>query len=291
MDTNIEHYDFQAKETGPHLLVFGAIHGNETCGPKAIEKIMGQLKSGELELKKGRVTFVPLCNPRAYKQNVRQTEMNLNRVFKKHGNPQAYEEHLANALIPFVDQCDYFLDIHSFTAEGNPFVIQKNEDKVTDAFAKIVGPMTIMFSATDTYKGNSESVDGKTLGYAQSVNKTAVLVECGQHLDPNAPIIAEQAIMNSFIHLSLVAIPSDHVQPSGHLFVLERDMVVKPANGGELVKAWRHMDMMTKGEVLAFTGDNQPITAPYDGYVLLPKSWAEPGQEWFFLGVQKHDFL
>src|SRR5688500_5018491 len=126
---------FDGKEDGPHFLVFGAIHGEEPSGTFGINMAAGLLERGWLQLKAGRLTMVPVCNEKAFNQNKQFIDKNLNRVFRRHANPVAYEEHLANELTRRVDECDYFLDLHTQTSHGSPLVFQESEDKETEAFA------------------------------------------------------------------------------------------------------------------------------------------------------------
>jgi predicted deacylase len=50
----------QSPLKGPRLIVTAAVHGNETCGTFAIERLVKQFEAGELKLKHGAVTFVPV---------------------------------------------------------------------------------------------------------------------------------------------------------------------------------------------------------------------------------------
>src|SRR5689334_11572446 len=109
----IERFTFNGPENGPKVLVFGAIHGDEHCGPVAIGKIMERIRAGSLVIQRGAVTFVPVCNPRAYKDKERAHKENLNRIFKKTEHPESYEAELANELCTLVDEHDAMLDIHS----------------------------------------------------------------------------------------------------------------------------------------------------------------------------------
>ena len=56
---------------GPRLLVLGAVHGNETCGSRAIERVLAEFDSGAIALQSGSVTFVPITNPLAYRNKQR----------------------------------------------------------------------------------------------------------------------------------------------------------------------------------------------------------------------------
>jgi uncharacterized protein len=74
-----KHLTYRAVLPGPKLIVLGAVHGNEICGTHGIAKVMAKLDSGELNLVRGVVTFVPITNPLAYRLKQRNGDRNLNR--------------------------------------------------------------------------------------------------------------------------------------------------------------------------------------------------------------------
>lgn len=49
----ITKYEFEAPEEGIKLLILAAVHGNETAGTKACNRLMAELNSGMVTLKKG----------------------------------------------------------------------------------------------------------------------------------------------------------------------------------------------------------------------------------------------
>ena len=121
----------KTERAGPRLLVLGAVHGNETCGPRAIERVMADFDSEKLQLVRGNVTFVPITNPLAYQRGQRIGERNLNRNLRVTTEPKDYEDRIANALCPLIGQHDAVLDLHSFQSPGEPFAMigpTTNED-------------------------------------------------------------------------------------------------------------------------------------------------------------------
>lgn len=48
----ITKYEFEAPEEGIKLLILAAVHGNETAGTKACNRLMAELNSGMVTLKK-----------------------------------------------------------------------------------------------------------------------------------------------------------------------------------------------------------------------------------------------
>src|SRR5258708_28849735 len=91
---------YSGRGEGPRLIVTGAVHGNETCGTKAIRQIVEEIDSGSIEIPRGAVTFVPVANPLAYAKGERVDDRNLNRNLRPTRKPLEFDYHLANRLCP-----------------------------------------------------------------------------------------------------------------------------------------------------------------------------------------------
>lgn len=277
----IQTYTFTSTTRGPRILIFGGIHGNEVCGPRAIARTMKELESGKLKLKKGSVQFIPICNPLAYKKGVRLVEENLNRIFKPTKNPRSYEAKLANTLCGMVDSADVLLDIHSTTAKGVPFMYLDFPTPRNRAWAKVLGPMAAVVGWPEVYKklGNAHT-SFDTTTYAHSRGKDTLLVECGQHEASTATKIAYAAIRNTLVHYGLVGGIAKKQQP----IMAKIDRAFFRKEGEELAsKHWQHLDIVKKGEPLIITTKGS-ILAPYDGHVVMPKHNAPVGQDWLYFG-------
>ena len=114
---------YAGRATGPRLIVTGAVHGNEVCGTRAIERVMAELDAGTLKLAAGRVTLVPIANAKAYVLRRRAGDRNLNRALQPSAAPVDFEDHVANWLCPLLAAHEVLLDLHSFQSEGRPFVM------------------------------------------------------------------------------------------------------------------------------------------------------------------------
>ena len=106
-------YTFTAEKEGKHILVLGAVHGNEVAGTIAQNDIIKSIENGEIKLASGKITFIPVVNVEAQNKDTRFIDVNLNRVVCWHENPQNNEERIANQLIKEIDSCDAMLDLHS----------------------------------------------------------------------------------------------------------------------------------------------------------------------------------
>ncbi|HEY4525065.1 MAG TPA: succinylglutamate desuccinylase/aspartoacylase family protein [Candidatus Paceibacterota bacterium] len=273
---------YESGHSGPHVLFLGAIHGNEICGPKAIQRLERELRTGAVRLVRGTVTCVRVCNPRAYAKNVRFTEQNLNRVFRKTKNPRSYEAHLANQLAPLIDACDIVLDLHSFTARGRPFIFIDFPSEKTRAHAKVLGPKMAVVGWPELYaKQTRAHASYDTTAYAARKGKIGLLIECGQHTAPEAERIAYVAMRRTLAHFRL----TEGKASSGRLAFVKVDRVYFRTNVSQkLTRKWKHLDPVKKGTLVVQGGEGAGIKAPYDGYVILPKATGKVDEELVYFG-------
>lgn len=284
---------FSGLEPGPRLLILGSVHGNEKCGAYAIQRILKEFDDGALTMKRGTVTFVPICNPRAFDADKRFIERNLNRYVVPHANPTTYEAKIGNILCPLLENCDVLLDLHSYTAGGTPFAIVGTYDPKEYAFAACLGASEILTEWQEAHdassKPNQQPTDpdeaiGMT-GYARRCGAIAALIECGQHKDPAATEAAYRAAKNALSYLDLLSADvSVKTAPAKRISVKK---VVYRGEGGSFTKPWKHMERVKKGEVIATDENNAPVSASDDGYLIMPYEATPPGTEWFYLGEEQ----
>lgn len=105
---------YAGRGAGPKLIVTGAVHGNEICGPLAIRRLMAEIDEGRLVIARGVLTLVPVCNALGYQRGTREGERDLNRALGPTANPRQFEDHVANWLCPLLAQHEVLLDLHSF---------------------------------------------------------------------------------------------------------------------------------------------------------------------------------
>lgn len=280
---------FHAETPGPRLLVLGAVHGNEPCGTIAIHRFIAELERGLHKLACGRVTFVPICNPRAYEQKVRYVERNLNRNMLPQDVPDCYEAVLGNLLCPVLRDCDVLLDIHSYHVKGPAYVFIDPATPETLAYAASLGVDVALSNFAGVYAANG-TVDPHgpnwaigTNEYAHMFGAMSVTLECGQHDDPQAPEIAYQAIVGSLVHLGMIARPTAYaaLRPVRHIRV---ERVFYRDAGGHLSRDWQDLDSIQAGDLIATRGDGSEIRAERDCVMIIPYPTAQPGAEWFYLG-------
>lgn len=309
---------YAAIEPGPRLIVLGAVHGNETCGTRAIERVIADVDGGRLKLARGAVTFVPVTNPLAYHLGRRAGDRNLNRKLGPTDAPREYEDHVANWLCPLLAQHEVLLDLHSFQSPGVPFVLVGPTDNDgplepfsqaarEEALALRLGVGRAVDGWLDTYaRGVARrrtllaarpeltlDLDPRygigTTEYMRSVGGCALTLECGQHDDALAPDVGHRAIVNALAHLRLIDAPDP--PPAQRFEGLHLADVVDRLHAGDaFVKPWTSFDRIAAGEPVARRHDGAAISAPFDGCLLFPNPNAEPGAEWFYL-AQPHPRL
>jgi uncharacterized protein len=285
----IQSVTYHALETGPRLLVLGAVHGNEVCGTIAIRRVLQAIEAEEITPLRGRISFVPICNPRAYSQQVRYTERNLNRNLLPQNEPDCYEAKLGNVLCPLLADCDALLDLHSYHRPGEAYVFIDPPDARALEFAAALGVNTALSNFAGAYalsEGGPVQPPDWSIGtteYAHSHGALSVTLECGQHQDPAAPEIAYQAILGAMRFLNMLA-PTTKPAPEPVKHIRVEKVFYRPA-GGEFAQDWYDLDLVPKGTLIAQRGDGSAIIADRDYVMIIPCPDAAIGDEWFYLGV------
>ena len=302
---------YACPQPGTRLVVLGAVHGDETCGTRAIERVVGELDAGTLTLVAGRVTFVPVTNPLAYAEKRRAGDRNLNRKLQPTAAPSQYEDHVANWLCPLLAEHDVLLDLHSFRAPGVPFVFigPRDNDGPLEPFARAaaeealalrlgVGRVVDGWLATyaagiarrrelaaafpDAVLDLDPAYGIGTTEYMRSVGGAAVTLECGQHDDPGAVDIGHTAIVNTLAHLG--AIDAADPAPATRIEALSLcEVVDRTSEGDAFAGPWKSFDRVGAGERIGTRADGAPVVAPFDGVVVFPNPDAPVGHEWFYL--------
>lgn len=307
---------FLGDQPGPRLIILGAVHGNETCGTRAIERLLLSLGRGDTRLLRGQLTLVPVCNPLAFEQGRREGDRNLNRRLQPTEQPVEFEDHVANALCPLLAEHEVLLDLHSFHTPGEPFVMigpPDNEgtlEPFAHAHAEVrlarhLGGNRIVEGWLDTYaRGMAQrrhwalmrgeqavdldpSYGVGTTEYMRSVGGYGVTLECGQHDDPAAPEVAWQAIMQTLSLLGMIERPLEAPR-SLPLLMRLTEVNDRWHPQDRLTRDWQSFDAVRQGQAVGHRHDGQAVVASQDGWVVFPNPGAQVGSEWFYL-AQRSD--
>jgi len=300
---------FAALEPGPRLVVTGAVHGNETAGTRGIERVLAEIEAGAIDIVRGAVSFVPVCNPLAYARGQRSGERNLNRRLRPTAQPLDYEDRVANVLCPLLAAHDVLLDLHSFRSPGQPFALRGPQDNQgrLEPFAHEAAEARLA-----AHLGVARVVDGWLEAYAEGVARRreraltpgavhedpaygvgtteymratggyAVTLECGQHEDAAGPEVALHAIRQTLALLGIARLPLAPPPPAIECLTLAA-VIDRHAEGDRFARAWTSFDALGAGELIALRADGSEVRAPDAGYIVFPDHGALPGHEWFYL--------
>ena len=303
---------------GARLIVTAAVHGNEICGTQAIAKLMGELDAGTLQITAGSLTLVPITNAKAYVLGQRAGDRNLNRALQPSAAPREFEDHVANWLCPLLAEHEVLLDLHSFQAQGQAFVMVGPLDNAgqiepfghaaqEQALVRCLGVTRAVDGWLGTYaegvaRRRADALrDGRegtldlhprygvgTTEYMRSQGGWALTLECGQHDAAHAPEMAYRAIRNTLTHLGLTAeAPPPAVAAIESLSLYE--VIDKVHADDTFSRPWQSFDALRAGEVIGTRANGEVVLAPHDGRIVFPNAKAQARQEWFYLarGTQR----
>jgi predicted deacylase len=306
---HLRQHRFSALRPGPKLIITGAVHGNEVAGTRGIERVIGEVERGEIDIVRGSVTFVPVCNPMAYREGRRMGDRNLNRRLMPTATPQDFEDRLGRVLCPLLAEHEVLLDLHSFRSPGQPFVMRgpADNDGTLEPFRHAAAEGRLA-----AHVGVNRVVEGWMQAYADGVARRrargltpgavhedpsygvgttewmrsqggyGVTLECGQHDDPAGPDVAHHAIRQT---LALLGIAEGIVlQPPKAPFECLRlvEVIDRFDAADGFAKTWTSFDPLREGELIAVRADGTELRAPRDGFIVFPDVGALPGHEWFY---------
>lgn len=308
---------FSAVLPGKRVLILGAVHGNELAGMYGIRRVVAEIETGTLQIVNGTVTFVPIANPMAYALKRRVGDRNLNRNLAPtpaNVAPTEFEDHIANWLCPLMAKHEVLLDLHSFQAEGQAFVmvgpenngggleptihgdterdwalrlgVKRAVDGWLSTYAVGVEERRARAARQDPIAGKRHDLDAKygvgTTEYMRTTGGIALTLECGQHDDPLGREVAYRAIRNTLAYFGLTrdAMPPLATAAEG-LHIAQ--VIDKFDKADTFSRAWQSFDPLKAGEVIGTRANGEVLTAPKDGRILFPNPLAEANHEWFYL--------
>jgi len=301
-------HQIAGRKPGPKLIVFGAVHGNETCGTVAIRRVMQEIEQGKLVVEQGTLTLVPIVNPLAFQLKRRNGDRNLNRNMRISTEPQDYEDRLSNLICPLLEAHDVLLDLHSFHTPGIPFALigPNNNDGQLEPFDKAeeeeslalrLGVNRFVEGWLETYaqgvrdrqaRGAESHVD-YGVGTTETMRRyggMAITLECGQHEDKDAPQIAYRAIRAALDQLDMAAAePSPAPSPHPEVICLYK-VIDRLHPEDQFSRDWRSFETIKRGDVIGLRHDGTEVTADQDGWIVFPNPNAQVDQEWFYLAKE-----
>lgn len=297
---------YTGAEKGPLIIAFGAMHGNEPAGVKALEAMITALENEPKHnpdfICQGRLLGL-IGNTKAFAKGVRFIEKDLNRqwtlpnVERAKNTPlQDLEPELQEIkeLLEIIEQeietydptRIIVLDLHTTTAYGGIFTLPARDPDSERIALELHAPVI---------KGLLEGISGTSLHYfvQENFNRkiSAVTFESGQHQEALSVNRAISAITNCLRTVQCVKeddVENKHdqilIEYSAKLPKLSKLLYVHPIAPGDnfvMHPGFKNFQAVKKGELLAHDRHGE-IKAKSDGLLLMPL-YQKQGEDGFFL--------
>ena len=276
---------FDSGRPGPHAMISAVVHGNEICGPIALDflfrnevrPLRGKLTLGFINVVAYR-RFDP-ANPAAS----RWADQDFNRVWdleKLDGEGDSAELRRAREIRPVIDQVDYLLDIHSMQNATAPLMLCGPTEKGRQ-FARDLGFPEYVMSDAGHAAGRRLRDYGAFADEASP--KNALLIECGQHWEKKSAAVALETSLRFLLTLGMVdrAFAEPHLTPpplpAQKVIGVTGPVTIK-TESFRFAQPYKGMEVIAKaGTVIGWDGDEE-IRTPYDDCVLImPSRRVMPG--------------
>jgi predicted deacylase len=199
-------WTFATNVQGPHVLVQALTHGNEVCGAIALDRF---LREG-LRPVRGTLSLV-FANVAAYRRfdpadpfASRCVDEDFNRLWTPlvlDGPRSSVELIRARQLRPLYDRVDYLLDLHSMSEPCLPLAIAGRRRKGVELAQAIAIPPHVIID--DGHAAGKRLRDYAFFDDSDDP-RNALLVECGQHWEASAPVVARQVVLRFLRHFGML---------------------------------------------------------------------------------------
>jgi predicted deacylase len=272
---------FAAAQPGPHVMITALTHGNEICGAIALDKLFRagvRPRLGRLTLAFDNVSAYREFDPR-YPIASRYIDEDFNRLWSAatlDGPRQSIELERARKLRRFVDRADYLLDLHSMQYATAPLMLAGLLPR-SRALARRIGiPELIMCDAGHAAGPRMRDYGG--FGDPAG-EKTALLIEAGQHWERRAAEVATDVTLRFLTALDIVT--ADDVAPLGgpdfaahpQQRVIEvTEAITITGNQFDFAGDFRGLEVLPEKGTLIGRDDGRDVRTPYDNCVLVMPS-------------------
>lgn len=287
--------EFGDAAQGATLIFTAGVHGNEPAGVFALRKVLSQLQHLKPDLK-GKIVGLA-GNVGALAQSRRYIDIDLNRLWKLHGQQGTTDESIAEhkerralyrqikSIVLKSEAPIYLIDLHTTSSQSPPFI--SISDTLRDRYFALHFPAPIIL-------GLEEQIEGTMLNFMNDRGLVTLLAETGQH-DSREAIANAEAIIWSALAFTGILKPENipdfdkHSnlleQQSGSLkrkiFEMRAGYRIKKGEQFRMKPGYVTFQAIKKEEVLA---ENQhgPIKASESGYIFMPL-YQKQGNDGYFV--------
>ncbi len=261
---------------GPHVVVQALTHGNEVCGAIALDWLLEQ----RFHPLRGTLTCV-FANVAAYRCfdpadpfASRCVDEDFNRLWTSEvldGPRQSAELARARELRPLYDAADYLLDLHSMTDPCPPLALSGRQRKGLELALALGLPEHVVIDA-----GHAAGRRLRDYSFFDEPDdpRNALLIECGQHWERDAPEVARQALLRFLRHFGMadpafldVHLDSAPRQPQTAIEVT--DAITIASDEFAFAMPVAGMDVIPEAGTLLARDGAIEIRTPYDDCVLI----------------------
>ena len=277
-------WHFDSGRPGRHLMISALLHGNELCGAWALA---GLLEAG-VRPARGRLTLV-FANLAAFDRfdphdhdASRFVDEDMNRQWAddRIAEPRTVERRRVAALVPWVRQADWLLDLHSMHEPGPPLVLAGLHPRNLRLARALRSPAHVVVDA-----GHADGVRLRDYGRfglpdARSPETRALLVECGFHGDPASRDVARDQCARLLAHADLLdetalraALPGWRRADAPEQWVLRvTGPVVARSGRFRFLAPCANLACIARAGTVIGDNDGEPVVTPYDDCVLVMPS-------------------
>ena len=279
-------WQFDSGLPGRQVLISALIHGNELCGAWALKDL---LEAG-VRPQQGRLTLA-FCNLAAFDRfdadnhdASRFVDEDLNRQWSAErltaGDSQ--ERRRARALLPFVAQADWLLDIHSMHEPAAPLLVTGMQPRNLALASALRSPEHIVVDPghLDGVRMRDYGRFGEMCADGSDNGTRSVLIECGFHGHESSRVEA-QDMCARFLQASQVLdaqtvaqlLPGWLQADAQQQWVLDvTGAVVAKSEKFRFAEPYQGLEVIAKAGSVIGWNDGEPVTTPYDDCVLVMPS-------------------
>jgi predicted deacylase len=199
-------WTFRAERAGPHVLLQGLTHGNEVCGAIALDWLLANAPPplrGTLSVcfaNIGAYLGFDSSDPFAS----RCVDEDFNRLWTADvldGPRRTADLARARELRPLYDRAEYLLDLHSMTERCPPLAMAGRQPKGVELARALGMPQHIVVD-----RGHAAGRRLRDYAFFDDPDdpRSALLVECGQHWEAAAPVVAKQVTLRFLRHFGMI---------------------------------------------------------------------------------------
>ncbi|MFQ3318837.1 MAG: succinylglutamate desuccinylase [Natronomonas sp.] len=229
------------------VAIVGGIHGDEPCGPAAVEALL------DADLEVERPVKLIVANEKALSRGVRYVEEDLNRAFPGSPDADTHEGRLAHELLTEIRGCD-ILSLHSTQSYAAPFALVDE----LDGYARSICPYLSVEAVVET----AQYSEGRLIAYPNVVE-----LECGIQRSAaaaeNAKSLAREFLVAAGVISGEEKTPRDHPLP-----VFRLDQRIPKPEAEEYEVFVENFERVTEGQRFA-AADGDPLDAEQPFYPIL----------------------